>query len=78
MLQIRGISFMDLRAAIIGVLNSSTHALTFDEVVKGVAERLEDDIRATLNELADKEQIHRHVGGRDHLWRYQALPIKRV
>jgi hypothetical protein len=41
------------------------HALTFDEVVSGVAATLKDDIRTTLNELADQDQIQRHVGGRD-------------
>lgn len=34
-------------------------ALTFDDLVKGVAERLEDDIRATLNDLTDRKQILR-------------------
>lgn len=68
---------MALEATILSVLLESGQALKFDDVVKGVAEKLEDDIRATLNDLADKEAIIRHVGGRDHSWRYQALPIKR-
>jgi hypothetical protein len=68
---------MDLRAAVLDVLQANaSRALTFDDVVKGVAERLERDIRANLNELAAEERILRHVGGRDHRWRYQAPPIK--
>jgi hypothetical protein len=70
---------MDLHEAIMDVLNANdSRALTFDEVVKTVAERLEGDIRATLNELYDKEKILRHVGGKDHPWRYQAKPLPRI
>jgi hypothetical protein len=67
---------MDLQATIVDVLRASSHAMTFENVVRGVAQRLEDDIRAKLNELADKDQIQRHPGGRNHLWRYQATPMK--
>ncbi len=68
---------MDLQSTIIDVLSASSQALTFDEVVRDVAGRLEKDIRNTLNELADNERIYRHVGGKNHPWRYQAIPMKR-
>ncbi len=69
---------MDLRAIVLAVLKADTsHALTFDEVVKAVADRLESDVREALNDLARKEQIIRHIGGREHPWLYQAFPIGR-
>jgi hypothetical protein len=74
---VEGLSPMDLRAAIKDVLGPGTRALTFEDVVKGVGERLEGEIRATLNDLADKKQILRHIGGKNHPWRYQAIQIKR-
>jgi hypothetical protein len=49
-------------------------AMTFEEVVRSVAERLEANIRETLNALAKAEKITRLPGGRDHDWRYQAKP----
>ena len=68
---------MELQAVILDALEEkSGNALVFDEVVKGVAERLEDQIRQTLNDLTDKQKIQRHVGGRDHPWRYQAYPAR--
>ena len=69
---------MNLQAIIMDSLQANAgHALTFDDVVKCVAERLEGDIRATLNDLTDRKWIERHVGGRDHPWRYGAPPIER-
>ena len=68
---------MDLQTTIMDVLRRSGQALTFEDVVKCVAQKLEGDVRVTLNELASKEQILLHVGSRNHRWRYQALPIKR-
>jgi hypothetical protein len=69
---------MNLRATILDVLQAdASHALTFDDVAKGVVERLEGDIRATLNALTDELQIERHPGGRDHSCRYQAKPMNR-
>ena len=66
---------MDLRSIVLAVLKADAgHAFTFDEVVKAVAERLESDVRETLNDLARKEQILRHFGGHDHPWHYQAFP----
>jgi len=66
---------MNLRAIVLAVLKANaSHAFTLDEVVKGVAERLESDVRETLNDLARKERICRHIGGHDHPWLYQAVP----
>jgi hypothetical protein len=63
----------DLRGTIMDVLlRANGQALTSDEVVKGVAQRLEREIRDTLKELADGGRIKRVVGGEDDLWRYQA------
>jgi hypothetical protein len=56
---------------------NGARAFTFDEVVKGVAKRLETEIRETLNDLSDKQRIQRHVGGQGHPWRYQARPTYR-
>jgi hypothetical protein len=68
---------MDLRTIVVAVLKADTsHAFTFDEVVKAVAARLESDVREALNDLARKERIIRHIDGRDHPWRYQAFPIE--
>lgn len=67
---------MDLRTVVLNSL-SADRALTFEEVVQIVAHSLEPAIRDTLNDLADKKQILRHVGGRDHPWRYQAIAVKR-
>jgi hypothetical protein len=70
---------MDLRATILDVLRAdASHALTFDSVVKGVAEKLAPEIRATLNDLFDKGQIDRQIGGRDQPWRYQARITRRL
>jgi hypothetical protein len=66
---------MDLRTVIRNTL-SAERVMRFDQVVKAVAEKLEPDIRQALNELARNGEIRRHVGGRDHPWTYQALPIK--
>ncbi|WP_020175858.1 hypothetical protein [Methyloferula stellata] len=68
---------MDLDATIMDTLGSTDQALTFEEVVKGVAQRLEPQIREKLNELAGKDHIKRHQGGKDQPWRYQANPITR-
>ncbi len=70
---------MDLETTIIDTLHSTNGALTFADVVKGVSERLEPEIRAKLNELAAKGQIKdpRQLGGKNHVWRYQAHPITR-
>ena len=69
---------MDLHKTVLSILQAdASHALTFNDVVSGVAELLKDDIRTTLNELTDKSQIRRHVGGRGHSWRYQANRVKR-
>ena len=69
---------MNLQATIFEVLQSDPrHALTFDEIVRGVSERLEGDIRANLNKFTDEQRIHRHQGGRDYPWRYQAVQINR-
>jgi hypothetical protein len=68
---------MDLQTTIMDVLRSSGgQSLTIEDVARGVAERMKDDIRATLNDLTSKEQISRHVGGRDYPWRYQAKPLE--
>jgi hypothetical protein len=67
---------MDLQSTIMDVLRSSGQALTFEDVVKCVAQKLEGDVRVTLKELVAKKQILLHVG-RNHRWRYQALPKKR-
>ena len=50
---------------------NTSHAFTLDEIVKGVAERLESDVRDTLNDLARKERICRLLAGTP--WRYQAF-----
>lgn len=69
---------MDLEAAVLEALRfDRSRALTFSDVVKDVAERLEPSIRETLNRLHDSDQIKRHPSGRNHLWRYQALPFER-
>jgi hypothetical protein len=68
---------MDLQTTIMDVLRSSGQALTFEDVVKCVAQKLEGDIRVTLNELVAQEQILVHVGARNHRWRYQARRKKR-
>jgi predicted transcriptional regulator len=68
---------MDLQTTVMDVLRSSGgQSLTIDDVAAGVAERMKDDIRTTLNDLTKKGQISTHVGGRDHLWRYQAKPLE--
>ena len=62
-----------LRGAIMDVLlRANGQPLTGDEVVKGVAQRLEREIRDILKELADSGRIKRLVGRNDDLWRYQA------
>ncbi len=68
---------MDLEVTIMDTLGSTSQALTFDEVVKGVAQKLEPQIREKLNELAGKDHIKCHQGGRDQPWRYQGNPITR-
>jgi hypothetical protein len=69
---------MDLRAIVLDVLATDfSRAFEFDEVVKGVADRLEDDIRAMLNKLHKEGQIERHPGGKPYQTRYQGKPIKR-
>jgi predicted transcriptional regulator len=68
---------MDLQETVMDVLRASGQVLTFEEVLKGIAEKLEGDVRTTLNGLVDKKEITRHVGGRDHPWRYQAVPMRR-
>ena len=69
---------MQLESVILDVLlEDSAHAFTFDEVVEDVAKRLEPEVREILNNLYDRQAIHRHQGGRDHPWRYQAKPIYR-
>jgi predicted transcriptional regulator len=73
----QGITPMDLQTTIMDVLRRSGQALTFEDVVKCVAQKLEGDVRVTLNELVAKEQILLHVGDRNRRWRYQALPMKR-
>lgn len=75
--KLEGLWPMDLRAVIIDVLGSGTDTLTFEDVVKGVGEKLEAEIRVTLNDLAEKKQIIRHIGGKNYPWRYQAIPLKR-
>jgi hypothetical protein len=63
----------DLRGTIMDVLLlANGEALTSDEVVKGVVQKLEREIRDTLKELADSGRIKRLVGRNDDLWRYQA------
>jgi hypothetical protein len=67
---------VDLRTMVMDVLQANaSRALTFDEGGKGITERL--DIRDTLNDLYDAGQIQRHQGGKNHVWRYQAVPIQR-
>jgi len=69
---------MDLRSIVLAVLMTAhSHAFTYDEVVKAVTDRVESEVREALNELARREQIVRHIGGRDHPWLYQAFPIER-
>ena len=69
---------MDLHKTVLSILQADAcHALTFNDVVSGVAELLKDDIRTTLNELTNITEIRRHVGGRGHSWRHQANRVKR-
>lgn len=71
---------MKLSESILDILRHSGKAMTVEEIAKGIAGRLEEDIRATLNELAKTQQVLRHVGGRDHPWRYQVKtkPNRRI
>ena len=69
---------MDLRSIVLAVLKTDdSHAFTYDEIVKAVTGRVESEVREALNDLARREQIVRHIGGRDHPWLYQAFPIER-
>jgi hypothetical protein len=69
----RNMAVDDLRGAIMDVLlRANGQALTSDEVVKGVAQRLEREIRNALKELADGGRIKRLIGSKEDLWRYQA------
>ena len=69
---------MELKPLILdALLEDAAHAFTFDEVVSGIAKKLEPQIREVLNDLSDKQAIRRHVGGKNHRWRYQAKPIYR-
>lgn len=66
---------MDLEHTIVDVLRVSGQPMTFEDVVRGVAERLEGDIRAKLNQLADHQQIERLIGDRYRPSRYQATSL---
>jgi hypothetical protein len=66
---------MSLRGHVLNVLATDfSRAFPFDEVVKRVAELLEPEIRATLNELEKDGQIERHPGGKPYQTRYQGKP----
>ena len=68
---------MDLNITIMNVLGSTGAALTFEDVIEGVIQRLEPEIRNALNALHDEGRIERHLGGRNHPWRYRIKPINR-
>lgn len=69
---------MELKAFVGDVLRGNDRALTFEQIAEGVAIRLEDQIRTALNEMVEAGQVERHVGGRNHPWRYSAVPPQPV
>ena len=54
----------------------STNALTVDQVAQKVAEKLQDDIRVILNELAGTE-LDKVPGGGGYRTYYKSRPLTR-
>ncbi len=69
---------MNLESEVMLIMRQSENALTVDQVVEALAERMRIEVRSILNALVKKEQLESVHGGGGYGTHYKAVPIKRL